>query len=280
MRKKFAGVILLFLVPAALLAQAPSNDDGVLWGGRFGVEATHKIDRRWRVGGGAEVEVTGAMEGYHYACGEAAEQERTAWNSMVDDWYSAKDERGLPQTRALGIINEFMKPGDIAVGSAGSLPGDMQRLYRPGNPCTYHMEYGFSCMGYEVNAAVGVKMACPDSEVYTFLGDGSFIMSHSELYTAVQEGIKINIMVFDNSGWGCIENLQNNQGSDTFGTVFRFDAGALALVVGIQKRPYLCDGEFALDMSFGSLSQVLRSLESVHILKADGGFPDVGFLCL
>ena len=102
------------------------------------------------------------------------------------------------------------------------IPGDMQRLFRPGNPCTYHMEYGFSCMGYEVCAAVGVKMAWPQGEVYTFLGDGSFIMLHSELYTAIQEGIKINIMVFDNSGWGCIENLQNNQGTDTFGTVFRY----------------------------------------------------------
>jgi 3D-(3,5/4)-trihydroxycyclohexane-1,2-dione acylhydrolase (decyclizing) len=83
------------------------------------------------------------------------------------------------------------------------------------------MEYGFSCMGYEINAAVGVKMAAPDSEVYAFLGDGSFIMLHSELFMAIQEGLKINIMVFDNSGWGCIESLQNNQGTKTFGTVFR-----------------------------------------------------------
>ena len=82
------------------------------------------------------------------------------------------------------------------------------------------MEYGFSCMGYEINAAVGVKMADPDREVYAFLGDGSFLMLHSELYTAIQEGIKINVMIFDNSGWGCIEDLQNNQGIDTFGTVF------------------------------------------------------------
>lgn len=147
---------------------------------------------------------------------------RDEWNAIVDQYYSLpENEMGLPQTRVLGEINKFMRPRDIAVGSAGSLPGDMQRLFRPGKEDTYHMEYGFSCMGYEVNAAIGAKMADPAAEVYTFLGDGSFIMLHSELYTAIQEGIKVNVMVFDNSGWGCIENLQNSQGTQTFGTVFK-----------------------------------------------------------
>ena len=83
------------------------------------------------------------------------------------------------------------------------------------------MEYGYSNMGYEVNGALGAKLAKPESEVYTFCGDGSFLMGHSELYTALQENLKINVCLFDNLGWGCIENLQNNQGTDTFGTVFR-----------------------------------------------------------
>ena len=106
------------------------------------------------------------------------------------------------------------------MGSSGSLPGCMQRLWRASKPKTYHMEYGFSCMGYEICGALGAKIAAPDREVYTMVGDGSFLMLHSELYTAVQEGAKINIMLFDNTGWGCIENLQNNQGTDTFGTRF------------------------------------------------------------
>ena len=164
-----------------------------------------------------------AKRGYKSAYTGEIEAAKKEWDAIVDEWYSMPEEDGiLPQTRALGEINKFMGPNDVGVGSAGSLPGDMQRLFRPGNPCTYHMEYGFSCMGYEVCAAVGVKMAWPQGEVYTFLGDGSFIMLHSELYTAIQEGIKINIMAFDNSGWGCIENLQNNQGTKTFGTVFRY----------------------------------------------------------
>jgi len=96
----------------------------------------------------------------------------------------------------------------------------MQRLWRAVVPDTYHMEYGFSCMGYEICGALGVKMACPQREVYAMVGDGSFLMLHSEIFTALQEGLKLNIMLFDNQGWGCIENLQNSQGIETFGTRF------------------------------------------------------------
>ncbi len=149
---------------------------------------------------------------------EAAKKE---WDAIVDEFYTKELDGGLSQTLALGIINEFMGESDIALGSAGSLPGDMQRLFRPKQRGTYHMEYGYSNMGYEINGALGAKLAEPDKEVYTFCGDGSFLMGHSELYTALQEGLKINVCVFDNLGWGCIENLQNNQGTDTFGTVFR-----------------------------------------------------------
>ena len=108
----------------------------------------------------------------------------------------------------------------LIIGSSGSLPGCLQRIWKSKAPYTYHVEYGFSCMGYEICGALGAKLACPDKEVYSMVGDGSFLMLHSELYTAVQEDKKINIMLFDNSGWGCIENLQNNQGTDTFGTRF------------------------------------------------------------
>ena len=161
------------------------------------------------------------LKDYRTAYTGEIEKERTEWLSIANKYYTENDPHGLSQTRALGIINTFMKPSDVAVGSAGSLPGDMQRLFRPGNAGTYHMEYGFSNMGYETNGALGVKLACPENEVYTFFGDGTYLMAHSELFTAVQEGLRIHYCLFDNSGWGCIENLQNNQGNDTFGTVFR-----------------------------------------------------------
>ncbi|MDW7659627.1 MAG: thiamine pyrophosphate-dependent enzyme, partial [Bacillota bacterium] len=148
-------------------------------------------------------------------------------------------------TRVIGLINQYLQPDDIAVGSSGSLPGDLQRLWRSGHPGTYHLEYAFSCMGYEVCGALGVKMACPDREVYAFLGDGSYLMLHSELYTAVQEGLKINLVIMDNSGWGCIENLQNSQGSSTFGTVFRargedgrLDGAVLPINFAANARSY------------------------------------------
>lgn len=162
-----------------------------------------------------------ACEGYKTEYTNEIENAKKEWDAIVDEYYSTELPGGLNQTLALGIINEFMGDDDIAVGSAGSLPGDMQRLFRPKKRGTYHMEYGYSNMGYEINGALGVKLAQPDKEVYTFCGDGSFLMAHSELYTSLQEGLKLNICIFDNMGWGCIENLQNNQGTDTFGTVFR-----------------------------------------------------------
>ncbi len=139
----------------------------------------------------------------------------------IDRCYTVKRDDGLlAQTTALGIINEMIDNDSIVLGSSGSLPGCLQRIWKSKAPYTYHVEYGYSCMGYEVCGALGAKLAAPDKEVYSMVGDGSFLMLHSELYTAVQEHKKINVMLFDNSGWGCIENLQNNQGTKTFGTRF------------------------------------------------------------
>ena len=169
----------------------------------------------------AIVAIDEALADYKTAYAGEIAAAKTEWDAIVDEFYTKELDGGLSQTLALGIINEFMGDSDIALGSAGSLPGDMQRLFRPKDRGTYHMEYGYSNMGYEINGALGAKLAEPDKEVYTFCGDGSFLMGHSELYTALQENLKINVCVFDNLGWGCIENLQNNQGTDTFGTVFR-----------------------------------------------------------
>ncbi len=165
--------------------------------------------------------MSSAMIGYRSAWGGEVADAKREWDAIVDEHYADERAEGLSQTRALGEINRFMGCNDIAVGSAGSLPGDMQRLWRAGNRGTYHMEYGFSNMGYETNGALGVKLAEPEREVYAFFGDGTYLMAHSELFTCVQEGLRVHFCLFDNSGWGCIENLQNNQGNDTFGTVFR-----------------------------------------------------------
>ena len=128
----------------------------------------------------------------------------------------------LSQTRVLGILDEILDEDAIVVGSSGSLPGDLQRVWRPKRSDTYHMEYGYSCMGYEVNASLGVKIARPECEVYAMVGDGAYMMLHSELPTSVQEGKKINILLFDNMSFGCINNLQMGNGMGSFGTEFRF----------------------------------------------------------
>lgn len=150
---------------------------------------------------------------------EAVKQE---WNKEVERLFSLDMPCGLSQTRALGEIAKRIGDNAVVVGASGSLPGDLQRLWRPVTAKSYHMEYGFSCMGYEVNAALGVKMAQPDREVYSLVGDGSYQMLHSELVTSLQEGYKINIIVFDNAGFGCIENLQNSQGIPSFCTQTKF----------------------------------------------------------
>ena len=135
----------------------------------------------------------------------------------------AKDlDSQLTQTAALGAINLFMDDEDVAIGSSGSLPGDMQRMWCARGLDTYNMEYGYSCMGYEVSGALGVKYAIGDREVYSMVGDGSFIMLHSELLTAVQEHKKINVCVFNNASFGCINNLQVGHGNDTLCTELRF----------------------------------------------------------
>lgn len=128
----------------------------------------------------------------------------------------------LSQSRVLGILNETLDENSIIVGAAGSLPGDLQRAWQSKGENTYHLEYGYSCMGYEVNAALGAKLAQPEKEVYALLGDGSYMMLHSELVTSIQEGKKINVVLFDNMANGCINNLQIGHGMDSFGTEFRF----------------------------------------------------------
>ncbi len=129
--------------------------------------------------------------------------------------------RGLTQTQVLAYIRENIAADAIAVAAAGSLPGCMQRMWTSDVRDTYNMEYGYSCMGYEIAGALGSKMAEPDREVYAFCGDGSYLMLHSELVTSIQENMKINVLLFDNIGFGCINNLQMSNGMGNLATEFR-----------------------------------------------------------
>ena len=164
-----------------------------------------------------------AGQGYRSGYGEAEIAGlKEQWDREVDRLYSTECEAGLAQTRALGVVNRLIDPSSVIVCAAGSLPGDLHRLWRAAEPKTYHMEYGFSCMGYEVSGAFGAALADLNREVYALVGDGSYLMLHSELVTSLQEGRKITVVLFNNHGFQCIHNLQRGHGSDGFGNEFRF----------------------------------------------------------
>lgn len=146
---------------------------------------------------------------------------------------AARDERTIPefvekiggrltQTAAVAKVRELIPVDAICVGAAGSLPGDLQRMWTSDSRYSYNMEYGYSCMGYEIAGAFGSKLADPEKEVYAMCGDGSYLMLHSELVTSVQEHKKINVLLFDNSGFGCINNLEMSNGIGNLATEFRF----------------------------------------------------------
>lgn len=126
------------------------------------------------------------------------------------------------QTSAIALIRETIDKDAIIVGASGSLPGDLQRMWTTDCKDSYQMEYGYSCMGYEIAASLGAKLAFPEQEVYAMCGDGAFLMMHSEFITSLQEKRKINVLLFDNCGFGCINNLQMSNGIGNLATEFRY----------------------------------------------------------
>lgn len=162
------------------------------------------------------------LAGYKSRWGKTIETERTLWNEEVDRLYQEVVPSSLSQVRVLGELNDrLLPPSAIVVSGSGSIPSDMQRVWRTRVRGTYHMEYAFSCMGYEVAAALGTKIAHPDREVVTIIGDGAYTMLHTELLTSIQEGRKIIVVVLDNAGFHCIDNLQNSQGIVHYGNEWR-----------------------------------------------------------
>ncbi|WP_277964230.1 3D-(3,5/4)-trihydroxycyclohexane-1,2-dione acylhydrolase (decyclizing) [Pseudomonas sp. RIT-To-2] len=154
----------------------------------------------------------------------------------------------LTQSQVLGVINREIEASAVVVAAAGSLPGDLQRVWQTRSANSYHVEYGYSCMGYEVNAALGVKLAEPEREVYALVGDGSYLMLHSELVTSIQERRKINVLLLDNMTFGCINNLQMGNGMGSFGTEFRYrdpetgrlDGGFIPVDFAMSAAAYGC----------------------------------------
>jgi 3D-(3,5/4)-trihydroxycyclohexane-1,2-dione acylhydrolase (decyclizing) len=143
------------------------------------------------------------------------------WEQEVDRLFHLNNQPLPSQSEVIGAIWESAEPKDVLVSAAGSHPGDLHKLWQTHQPNTYHMEYGYSCMGYEIPGALGVKIADPSREVYAFVGDGTYLMMPSDILTSIQEGIKIITVVVDNHGFASIGGLSQSLGSSGFGTRFR-----------------------------------------------------------
>ncbi|GAA1839724.1 3D-(3,5/4)-trihydroxycyclohexane-1,2-dione acylhydrolase (decyclizing) [Microlunatus capsulatus] len=147
------------------------------------------------------------------------------WDAAVSAAYrpaTSGSEGRLTQAEVIGVVNELSDPRDVVVCAAGSMPGDLHKLWRTRDPKGYHVEYGYSTMGYEVAGGIGVRLACPDRDVFVLVGDGSYLMMATELATAVQEGVKIITVLVQNHGYASIGALSESLGSQRFGTRYRY----------------------------------------------------------
>ena len=131
----------------------------------------------------------------------------------------------MTQAEVIGVLNNLMQPSDIMINASGSAPGDLHKLWRARQPGGYHMEYGYSTMGYEIAGGLGIKIAHPDREVFVIVGDGSYLMMAQEIVTSVQEGIKLNIVLLDNHGFSSIGGLSRSCGNEGMGTEYRYRQG-------------------------------------------------------
>lgn len=173
---------------------------------RAGLEALGAALGGWQVGG---------------AYRRKTEKLHRAWDREVTRLYTTATGLPLSQAEVVGAVNEISRPQDVVFCAAGSLPGDLHRLWRTRDPKGYHLEYGYSCMGYEIAGGLGAKLAAPEREIYVMVGDGSWLMMSSEIVTAVQEGVKLTIVMLDNHGFQSIGGLSRAIGNGAFGTEYR-----------------------------------------------------------
>ncbi|THA72162.1 3D-(3,5/4)-trihydroxycyclohexane-1,2-dione acylhydrolase (decyclizing) [Streptomyces sp. A0958] len=173
--------------------------------------------------------LTAALTDHQYRTDPAYESEYTGakdrWEQRVDAAYATPDPHARPtQTQVLGLLDALVTDDDIVINAAGSLPGDLHKLWRARSPRQYHVEYGYSCMGYEIPAAIGVQLAAPGSPVWTLVGDGTYLMNPTEIVTAVQENLPVKLVVLKNHGYASIGGLSEATGGERFGTAYRHRA--------------------------------------------------------
>jgi len=180
------------------------------------------------------------------------------WAVEVERVYNLQHGPPISQGEVIGVVNSISREKDVVVGAAGSLPGDLHKLWRTRDPKGYHLEYGYSCMGYEIAGGLGIKMAAPEREVYVMVGDGSYLMMAQEITTSIQEGYKLNIILLDNHGYSSIGGLSRGCGNQGMGTeyLYREDGG---------KRGKTIDLDFAANAeSLGAFAYRARTRDELR----------------
>ena len=196
---------------------------------------------------------------------EAARLNRE-WDEEVTRLYSVGHGPLPAQSEVLGAVNDASAPADVVVCAAGSMPGDLHKLWRTRDPKGYHVEYGYSCMGYEIAGGLGVKLAAPEREVYVLVGDGSYLMLSSELVTAVQEDVKLTVVLVDSHGFNSIGALSRSVGLDGFGTQHRYARNGVPVLDGDEAPPDQLPVDLAVNAA--SLGVETVRVESVASLRA------------
>ena len=201
-----------------------------------------------------------------------------SWDAVVERAYGERHDPPA-QSEVIGVVNRVSEPRDVVVCAAGSMPGDLHKLWRTRDPKGYHVEYGYSCMGYEIAGGLGVKMAAPDREVFVLVGDGSYLMMATELVTAIAEGHKLTIVLVQNHGYASIGALSESVGSQRFGTKYRYRgtdevlpvdlaANAASLGADVRTTTTIDDFEAALREAAASPRTTVVQVETDPLIGA------------
>jgi 3D-(3,5/4)-trihydroxycyclohexane-1,2-dione acylhydrolase (decyclizing) len=213
---------------------------------------------------------------------DRARAEKSAWEDLATR-YTAAGNTALPSdAQVIGVVQRQLRPGDVVLNAAGGLPGELHKLFRTEEPLGYHMEYGFSCMGYEIAGGIGTKLALPDRNVIVMVGDGSYLMLNSELATSILLGQKLTVVVLDNHGFGCISRLQHATGGEGFNNLLAdtqhvelpaldFAAHARSLGATAEKVGSLADLEAALARARASARTYVIVIETDAIASTEAG---------
>ncbi len=221
-------------------------------------------------------ELVEVLQGYQAdaAYQAKARELHDAWEAEVDRIYAIRNTPLTSQGELIGAVNELSKPESIMVCASGSLPGDLHKLWRSRHPKNFHLEYGYSCMGYEIAGGLGVKMAAPDREVYIMQGDGGYLMLNAEIVTSIQEGYKLTIIIFDNFGYKSIGGLSRSLGQEGFATRYVYpkddvlpgdDAGenVVVLPVDLAANARSLGAHVIECMTYDDFAKAIKTAESI-----------------